>query len=326
VSQQDLTRLLQTAGLLPLGASCSGDIGYDAVVRIVNEQVAVVENLDVFTPIHDDPYTQGQIVACNATNDVHVMGVTDILSLQAFLAYPKELPEEVVAGVLKGMNGFMTAIGSQVTGGQTIRNPWPVFGGVCLGIARPEEIVYPSGARVGDAVVLTKPLGTQPAMRSYRDLNSPKRDALLERFVESDLRRIQDNAVRVMTKSALEVARVMRAIGVNAATDVTGFGLIGHASNIATFSGVDIVVKSVPVIRGTLELAEFFGHKLSKGLGAETAGGLLCFMHPEKVDKFSAMLQRLGLPCWTIGETTKPKAKPAARLAPDVEFIETEFP
>ena len=77
------------------------------MVRVVNDDVAIVENVDIFTPIHDDPYIQGEIVACNATNDIFAMGATDLLSLQAFLAYPKELPEEIVVGVLRGMKNFM---------------------------------------------------------------------------------------------------------------------------------------------------------------------------------------------------------------------------
>lgn len=321
-----MTRLLQAAGLLPPGASHAGDIGRDAVVRILNDDIAVVENVDVFTPIHDDPHVQGEIVACNATNDVYAMGAVDVISLQAFLGYPAELPEEMAAEVLRGMNDFMTAIGSQVTGGQTIRNPWPVFGGICLGVAHPRDIVYPNGAKVGDAVVLTKPLGIQPAMRSYRELNDERRDRLLERFKESALLAAQEIAVRVMTKSNLEVAKAMRVVRVNAATDVTGFGLIGHASNIASMSGVDVVFDKIPVIRGTLELAEFFGHKLSTGLSAETAGGMLCFMHPSKVERFKAILSQSGLPCWAVGKTEKPKVSPTARLAEGVQFIETEFP
>jgi len=285
-----------------------------------------VENVDVFTPIHDDPHIQGQIVACNATNDVYAMGAVNIVSLQAFLGYPSELPESIVAGVLRGMNDFMTAIGSQVTGGQTIRNPWPVFGGICLGVAHPRDIVYPSGAKVGDVVVLTKPLGIQPAMRSYRELKDERRDELLDHFKESDLLRAQEIAVRVMTKSNLEVAKAMNTVGVDAATDVTGFGLLGHANNVASMSGVDIVIGQIPVIRGTLGLAEFFGHKLSKGTSAETAGGMLCFIRPNKAEQFRDLLSQSGLPCWTIGKTTKPRESPGARIAGDVEFIETEFP
>ena len=119
---------------------CSGEYGDDAVVRIINDELAIVENVDIFTPIHDDPHIQGKIVACNATNDVFAMGSTDIISLQAFLAYPKDLPEEIAAGVLRGMCDFMEPLGSTVTGGQTIQNPVPVFGGICLGYAHPDDV------------------------------------------------------------------------------------------------------------------------------------------------------------------------------------------
>jgi selenide,water dikinase len=296
------------------------------VVRVLNDKVAVVENVDVFTPIHDDPHTQGEIVACNATNDVFAMGATEIISFQAFLGYPKEMNEDIAVGVLKGMNDFMVRHNSCVSGGQTITNPIPVFGGICLGVAQSHEIVYSSGAKPGNKIVLTKPLGIQPAMRSYRDLQDEKRDALLAEFNEHELRKVQDIAVRIMTFSNLEVAEAMKQVGVMAATDVTGFGLLGHARNVAMMSGVDVIINKIPTITGSLDLAAFFGHKLRQGLAAETAGGMLVFLTPEKVDEFCDVLRMNELPCWTIGETAKPKRTPEARLAGDVEFIETEFP
>lgn len=296
------------------------------MVRIVNDDVAVVENVDIFTPIHDDPHTQGEIVACNATNDVFSMGATDIVSLQAFLAYPKELPEEIVVGVLKGMSDFMKGLGSKLTGGQTIYNPCPVFGGIALGVTHPRNIVYSSGAKPGNVVVLTKPLGIQPAMRSYRDLQDEKRDTLLAKFDESSLRKMQDVAVRIMTQSNLEVAQAMNEVGVNAATDITGFGLLGHASNVSSLSGVDVVINRLPVIEGALKLAEFFGHKLASGFGAETAGGMLVFMESTKVELFQKLLVDQGLPCWTVGKAMSAEGSPCASLVQDVQFIETEFP
>jgi len=301
-------------------------VGEDAVVRIINDEVAVVENVDIFTPIHDDPIIQGKIVACNATNDLFAMGVTNILSLQAFLAYPEDLPEDIVVNVLKGMSDFMAGLGSKLSGGQTITNPCPVFGGIALGVTHPGNIVYSSGARPGDIAVLTKPLGIQSAMRSYRDLKDEKRESLLAEFDEPSLLKMQDCAVRIMTQSNLEVAQAMNKVGVSAATDITGFGLLGHASNVSTLSGVDVVINQVPVIKGTLELAKFFGHNLSTGYGAETAGGMLAFMKPAKVDQFHEFLADKDLPCWTVGKAMTHKGSPRATLAQDVQFIETEFP
>ncbi len=296
------------------------------MVRVINDDVAIVENVDIFTPIHDDPLIQGEIVACNATNDIFAMGVTDILSLQAFLAYPEELPEAIVVGILKGMRSFMERHNAKLSGGQTITNPVPVFGGIALGTAHPGDIVYSHGAKTGDVVLLTKPLGIQPAMRSYRDLQDEKRDELLSEFKETDLKRMQDVAVTLMTFSNLEIAQAMRKVGVNAATDVTGFGLLGHAGNVSSLSGVDVVINQAPVIRGTLQLAEFFGHKLSTGFGAETAGGMLVFLDSNKEEEFRGFLAEKNLPCWPVGEVVKAKGSPCARLAQDVQFIETEFP
>ena len=296
------------------------------MVRVINDDVAIVENVDIFTPIHDDPHIQGEIVAYNATNDIFAMGVTDILSLQAFLAYPEELPEAIVVGILKGMRSFMERHNAKLSGGQTITNPVPVFGGIALGTAHPRDIVYSHGAKTGDVVLLTKPLGIQPAMRSYRDLQDEKRDELLSKFKETDLKRMQDVAVKLMTFSNLEIAQAMRKVGVNAATDVTGFGLLGHAGNVSSLSGVDVVINQVPVIRGTRQLAKFFGHKLSTGFGAETAGGMLVFLDSNKEEEFRGLLAEKNLPCWPVGKVVKAKGSPCARLAQDVQFIETEFP
>jgi selenide,water dikinase len=282
--------------------------------------------VDVFTPIHDDPQTQGRIVACNATNDIFAMGVTKLVSLQAILAYPEELPEVVAKGVLEGMSSFMKELGANLSGGQTITNPCPLFGGVALGVAHPNEIVYSKGARPGDSVLLTKPLGIQPAMRSYRDLQDENRKQLLDGFLEEKLLRLQEVAVRVMTKSNLEVAQAMQEVGVSAATDVTGFGLLGHAANVSALSGVDIVIDSLPTISGALGLAEFYNHKLSTGMGAETAGGMLVFVDADRAEAFRTFLKKKGLPCWIVGRTDRPEGTPSARLAGDVEYIETDFP
>ena len=296
------------------------------MVRVINDDVAIVENVDIFTPIHDDPRIQGEIVACNATNDIFAMGVIKLLSLQAFLAYPDDLPEEIVVGVIEGMKSFMERHDAKLSGGQTIKNPVPVFGGIALGTAHPSEIVYSNGARPGDVVLLTKPLGIQPAMRSYRDLKDEKRDTLLSEFEEPELKRMQDIAVRLMTFSNLEVAEAMRHIGANAATDVTGFGLLGHAGNVSSLSGVDVIIDTIPVIRGTLQLAQYFGHKLSTGFGAETAGGMLVFLDSKKESAFRDFLAERSLPCWSVGKVVKAEGSPCARLAQDVQFIETEFP
>lgn len=321
-----MTHLLQAAGILPQNASCHDLVGDDAVVHIVDGDIALIENVDIFTPIHDDPHIQGEIVACNATNDVFAMGATNVVSLQAFLAYPSDLPEDIPVGVLKGMSAFMKRLGGNLTGGQTIKNPVPVFGGIALGITTPDRVIYSSGAKPGDTILLTKPLGIQPAMRSYRDLQDDKRDALLERFTEPELVRMQNIAVKLMTQSNQEVAAAMQEISVHAATDVTGFGILGHAGNVAALSCVDISIDTVPVIRGTLELADFFGHKLSQGYGAETAGGMLVFLDPQKADRFVEALAKDGLPCWPIGKVTKQEGEPIARFSDDIEFIETEFP
>jgi selenide,water dikinase len=118
----------------------------------------------------------------------------------------------------------------------------------------------------------------------------------------------------------------MNEVGVSAATDITGFGLLGHANNVSELSGVQVIIDRLPVIKGSLKLADFFGHKLASGFGAETAGGILTFMESTKVELFKKLLAENGLPCWTVGKVVKSNGPHCASLAQDIQFIETEFP
>ena len=167
--QYQLGTLLDKAGL-------SGGFGEEvlagpwensSVVKIA-EGIVILNTLDFFTPMVDEPEIQGRIAGSNVTSDIYALSVTNIASVLSIMAYPEDMPDELAVGMLKGFGDFCREMGAPVVGGHTIRNPWPIIGGAATGIGDPEKIVYTKGAQVGDKLFLTKPLGIAPAMAAYR--------------------------------------------------------------------------------------------------------------------------------------------------------------
>lgn len=279
----------------------------------------IITTTDFFTPIIDDPYIQGQIAACNATNDVYAKGGLTILSVLALMGMPENLPLGVQKNILKGFRDFCRSLDASVLGGHTIICPWPIMGGAVTAIAEIDEVVLISKAQLGDKVILTKPLGIQPAMRLLR-LSDSQREEIASIVPEDELSNTIDFAIRVMTTSNRDAAIAMLETGVNAATDITGFGLLGHASNMAEQSNVSIRINTLPVIRGTPQVANAFGYPLLQGKASETAGGLLISLPKERVDQLQRALKERGIVGYVIGDVQKGHHK--AFLDEDLEVIE----
>ena len=167
--QYQLGRLLDNAGLSTgFGEEVlAGPWENSSVVKIA-DGIAVLNTLDFFTPMVDEPEIQGRIAGSNVTSDIYCLAVTKIASVLSIMAYPEDMPDELAVGMLKGFGDFCREMGAPVVGGHTIRNPWPIIGGAATGIGDPEKIVYTRGAQVGDRLFLTKPLGIAPAMAAYR--------------------------------------------------------------------------------------------------------------------------------------------------------------
>jgi selenide,water dikinase len=264
--QYDLGILLEKAGF---STEVSGDIlagpwENSSVVRIA-DGIAVLNTLDFFTPMVDEPEIQGRIAGSNVTSDIYTLGVTKIASVLTIMAFPENMPSELAVGMLKGLGDFCREMDAPVVGGHTIRNPWPIIGGAATGIGDPEEIVYTRGAKVGDRLFLTKPLGIAPAMAAYRLRKEEEGRELLEGVSEDLIDAAVNGAIEVMVTSNKPVAEAMQKVPVHAATDVTGFALKGHAGNMAMLGKVDILVDQLVVIRGTPVLAELFGYPLLQG-------------------------------------------------------------
>jgi selenide,water dikinase len=214
----------------------------DAAVYKLDDDRAIVFTLDFFPPVVDDPGDYGAIAATNALNDVFAMGGSPILAL-SIAAFPEELPTEMLGDIFAAADAQVRAAGALLAGGHTIRDEEPKYGLAVVGTAHPDAIWPKNGARAGDALFLTKPLGTGLIMSGYK--KGLTGTMPLER------------AVRWMRTLNKDAADVLRTVSPNAVTDVTGFGLFGHAHEMASRSGVAFVLESerFPAIDGALDMA-----------------------------------------------------------------------
>src|ERR671929_139151 len=257
----------------------------DAAVYRLDDERALIFTLDFFPPVVDDPGDYGAIAATNALNDVFAMGGVPLLAL-SIAAFPEELATETVAAIFAAADEQVRAAGGLLAGGHTIRDAEPKYGLAVVGTVRPDGIWPKSGARPGDALFLTKPLGTGLIMTGYKKGLAG----------EMQLTR----AIRWMRTLNKDAADVLRGVEPNAVTDVTGFGLFGHAHEVADRSRVRVVLESerFPAMDGALDLArkgvrtsgdprnrDFAGPHLTfaaaseplaaLGYDPQTAGGLL---------------------------------------------------
>lgn len=283
----------------------------DAAVYRIDAERALIFTLDFFPPVVDDPGDYGAIAAGNALNDVFAMGGTPLLAL-SIAAFPEELPLEMLAAIFAGADAQVRAAGGLLAGGHTIRDDEPKYGLAVVGTVHPDGIWTKSGAKAGDSLFITKPLGTGIIMTGFRRGDTGTQP--LERAV---------HWMRMLNKDAADVLRTLKP---NAVTDVTGFGLFGHAHETASRSGVRLVLESerFPAIDGVLDSIrkgvrtsgdprnrEFAGHHLTLqgvpetlvtlGYDPQTAGGLLVSLPSEQGAVVEAEFERRGLFIRRIG-------------------------
>jgi selenide, water dikinase len=217
------------------------DLADDAGVYRLRDDLAIVQTVDFFTPIVDDPYDFGRIAATNALSDVYAMGATPISALNLVAFSIEQLGEDILREILRGGGAAAEDAGVAVLGGHSIDDPEPKFGMAVTGVVHPDHILTNAGGRAGDALVLTKPLGAGAISTAIkRGLPGANQKA----------------ATQVMTTLNREAAAAARAAGVHALTDVTGFGLLGHLHELTLASGVaaEVEAATVPAIDGALEL------------------------------------------------------------------------
>ncbi|CAA9570415.1 MAG: Selenide,water dikinase @ selenocysteine-containing [uncultured Thermomicrobiales bacterium] len=305
--------------------------GDDAAVIRLSDDLALVQTVDFFTPVVADPETFGAIAAANAMSDVFAMG-GEVMTALSILAVPEGLDPEVAAAILRGAAGKVAEGGGQIVGGHTIHDPQVTFGLAVTGRVHPDRFWVRTSARPGDVLVLTKPLGTALLMTADRAGFAASGD--VTGAVDSMLRlnRRASTAARQFTPSA--------------ATDVTGFGLLGHLAEMAAHSGVgaEIVMGAVPALDGALAAGsagclcgglhrnrdywlrgaggDRVGFDVDPGINwvsqallwdPQTSGGLLLSVPADRIDAMTLAFHRAGEPLWRIGRVTR---EPGIRVKP----------
>ena len=310
LAPRDLVQVLSE--LPPQPSDANVLVGYekadDAGVFRLRDDVALVQTVDFFTPIADDPETYGRIAAINSLNDIYAMGGRPLTAL-ALVCYPQKEEMSVLKRILSGGQRTMNEEGVIVLGGHSVDDDQIKFGYAVTGLVHPDKVVKNSGAKPGDLLILTKPLGTGAITTAI------KRGVAKEETVSA--------AMRVMTQSAARAAEMMVRVGAHACTDITGFGLIGHAYELARASGVSLRIAAgrVPLLPDVLELisqgmltrgdrnnrayvgdaveiAPYVSREMQSALfDPQTAGGLLISLSPAAAEEFIGKVE-----AYIIGE------------------------
>ena len=293
--------LAQVLSKLPKQNSENVIVGFensdDAGVFRLSAELALVQTLDFFTPVADDPETYGQIAAINSLNDVYAMGGKPVSAL-SIVCYPQKGDWDVLGQILAGGQKALNAENVVVIGGHSVDDQEMKFGYAVTGLIHPDRVFTNAGAKPGDVLILTKPIGTGA-------INTAIKHGKASRETEAA-------AIKAMTTSAAHASKVMQAVGANACTDVTGFGLLGHAYEMAKASGVTLTIdsKEVLLLPDVLELisqgmltrgdknnrvyvgetvrigTSVGGEMLSALFDPQTAGGLLISLPESNAETF----------------------------------------
>jgi selenide,water dikinase len=287
----------------------------DAGIFVLSDDTALVQTVDFFAPIVDDPYLFGQVAAANALSDVYAMGGKPLTALN-IVGFPAgKLPNEVLREILRGGQDKVHEAGALIVGGHTIIDEELKYGLAVTGLAHPQRLLTNAGARAGDRLVLTKPIGTAllATVAKRGDLPDAEMDAL---------------AKNMTTLNAVAAAAALE-VGSRCATDITGFGLLGHAGHIAKASRVTlrIDVKRVPLLPGARSAAErgvrtggadrnltYLEDRVDWGRSSEidrilmidpqTSGGLLVAVPADRLDRYVSLVPGAV----EIGEVVPPSA------------------
>jgi len=283
----------------------------DAAVFRLSADLAVIQTVDFFPPIVDDPWTYGAIAAANSMSDVYAMGGEVIMALNV-AGFPETLPTEIISAIFEGGVSKVTEAGAVIAGGHTVVDQEPKYGLSVTGTIHPDRILTKAGARAGDRLFLTKPLGTGVVTTALKNQAADSDDVA--------------TAVESMLTLNRAASRAASTVGISACTDITGFGLIGHASEMAIKSGVSIRISAgaVPLLPGADRYAasgylagglgrnrEYFVAEIDPTIDAanaallwdpQTSGGLLLSVAADRSEALRSHFAEHDLPLWEIGE------------------------
>lgn len=289
----------------------------------------MISTTDFFYPLVDDPYVQGQIACANVLSDLYAMAITEVDTMLMILGVSRDMNEQerdvVTTDLIRGFNDVAKAAGTNVTGGQTVMNPWPIVGGVAMSVRSGSQFIRPENAVPGDVIVLTKPLGTQVAVNAYEWLRQPSKRAQIAHVInEAQIRSAFHQATASMCRLNKVGAALMHDFQAHSATDVTGFGILGHLTNqvASQKAAVDFELHSLPILEHMVQVDDACDgmFQLRAGYSAETSGGLLLCLPAETADAYVTEIERQeGCPAWTIGRVVPGTRK--ARIVKDVSII-----
>ncbi|KAJ8250126.1 hypothetical protein COCON_G00233420 [Conger conger] len=294
-------------------------IGMDTcVIPLRHGGLSLVQTTDYIYPIVDDPYMMGRIACANVLSDLYAMGVTECDNMLMLLGISNKLSDKerdkVMPLVIQGFKDASEEAGTSVTGGQTVLNPWIVLGGVATAVCQPNEFIMPDNAVPGDVLVLTKPLGTQVAVAVHQWLDIPEKWNKIKLVVtQEDVELAYQEAMMNMARLNRTAAGLMHTFNAHAATDITGFGILGHAQNLARQqrSEVSFVIHNLPVLAKMAAVSKACGNMfgLMHGTCPETSGGLLICLPREQAARFCAEIKSPkygeGHQAWIIGIVEK---------------------
>ena len=314
-----------------------GVIALDCSIRPTRQfpdWLYTISTTDFFFPLVDSPYLQGRIGAANVLSDLYAQGVPDCDFVLMLLAASRDMSEQertiATHEMVRGFRDACQEAQTTVTGGQTVLNPWPIIGGVATTVVARNDFTRCNGAVAGNVIVLTKPLGTQVAVNVHqwrveqeRYWNKAVQDAGI---TSESAQTMFHTACTIMARLNRNGATLMRQHGATAATDVTGFGILGHAQNLSDNqdAAVGLALHRLPCIAGTLAVNDHvLNFRLRVGYSAETSGGLLvCLPSMDAAEAFVRDIQQLDQsPAWIVGTVVESETR-QSYIAQDAEFLE----
>ena len=338
VPQEQLNKLLDdmksngnSNDEIGINNSLSFGMGIDScVVPLHHSGLHLIQTTDFIYPLIEDPYIMGKVACANVLSDLYAMGVTECDNMLMLLSISNKFSEKerdvVIPLMMEGFKDCAKEAGTNVQGGQTVINPWIIIGGVATSVCALNEFISPDNAMVSDVLVLTKPLGTQVAVNANQWLDLPDRWNKIKLVVsEDDVKKAYLRAMSSMVRLNRVASQLMHKYNAHAATDVTGFGLLGHAQNLAKRQKNDVtfVIHNLPIIAKMASISKACGNMfgLIQGTSSETSGGLLVALPREQAAAYCKDIQNQeGFQAWIIGIVEK--GNKTARIIDKPRIIE----
>ncbi len=288
------------------------DTSDDAAVYRLNDDLYLIQTIDFFPPMVDEPAVFGQIAAANALSDIYAMGGQPTLALN-IVCFPNCLPTDVLAEILRGGAEKVHEAGAVIAGGHSVEDEEPKYGLAVTGLVKAQDLLTNAGAQMGDVLIITKPLGS----------------GIINTAIKANIaaKEVAEQAVKYMAMLNAAAGKAMTEVGVNGCTDITGFGLLGHAAEMARASNksIELWSKNCPFLPGALDLARMgiipagaynnrhhLGEQVSFAdsvvrevqdilFDPQTSGGLLISLPEDKADSLLNKLQKNDVPAAAIG-------------------------